>query len=63
MCLLRRSILPAVLGSFFAAAAGAMPIGWAPPIFLAEINPAWSAIGSCLLVAALIFRHSAKFRK
>lgn len=28
-----------------------------------EINPAWSAIGSCILAAALIFRHSAKFRK
>lgn len=28
-----------------------------------EINPAWSAVGSCLLAAALILRHSAKFRK
>jgi hypothetical protein len=28
-----------------------------------EINPAWSALGSCLLAAALIFRHGAKFRK
>lgn len=28
-----------------------------------EINPAWSALGSCLLAAALILRHSAKFRK
>src|ERR1043165_2112079 len=28
-----------------------------------EINPTWSAIGSCLLAAALILRHSAKFRK
>jgi hypothetical protein len=28
-----------------------------------EINPAWTAIGSCLLAAALILRHSAKFRK
>ena len=28
-----------------------------------EINPAWSAIGSCLLAAVLILRHSAKFRK
>jgi hypothetical protein len=28
-----------------------------------EVNPAWSAIGSCLLAAALILRHSAKFRK
>jgi len=28
-----------------------------------EINPAWSAIGSCLVAAALILRHSAKFRK
>jgi hypothetical protein len=28
-----------------------------------EINPAWSAIGSCLVAAGLILRHSAKFRK
>ncbi|MEY2549462.1 MAG: hypothetical protein QOD64_2044 [Verrucomicrobiota bacterium] len=28
-----------------------------------EINPAWSAFGSCLIAAALILRHSAKFRK
>ncbi|HZE14134.1 MAG TPA: hypothetical protein VE086_10270 [Chthoniobacterales bacterium] len=28
-----------------------------------ELNPAWSAIGSCLIAAVLILRHSAKFRK
>jgi hypothetical protein len=28
-----------------------------------ELNPAWSAVGSCLITAALILRHSAKFRK
>jgi hypothetical protein len=28
-----------------------------------EINPVWGAIGSCLLAAVLILRHSAKFRK
>jgi hypothetical protein len=28
-----------------------------------EINPAWTAFGSCLVAAALILRHSAKFRK
>jgi len=28
-----------------------------------EVNPAWSAVGSCLLAFALILRHSAKFRK
>jgi hypothetical protein len=28
-----------------------------------EINPAWGAFGSCLVAAALILRHSAKFRK
>jgi hypothetical protein len=28
-----------------------------------ELNPTWSAVGSCLLAAALILRHSAKFRK
>jgi hypothetical protein len=28
-----------------------------------EVNPAWSAVGSCLLAAALILWHSGKFRK
>ena len=28
-----------------------------------EINPSWTAVGSCILAAALILRHSAKFRK
>ena len=28
-----------------------------------EINPGWSAVGSCLIAAALILRHSAKFRR
>jgi hypothetical protein len=28
-----------------------------------EMNPAWTAFGSCLVAAALILRHSAKFRK
>jgi hypothetical protein len=28
-----------------------------------EINPGWTAVGSCLLAFALILRHSAKFRK
>ena len=28
-----------------------------------ELNPAWSALGSCLIAGALILRHSAKFRK
>ena len=28
-----------------------------------EINPTWSAVGSCILAVALILRHSAKFRK
>ena len=28
-----------------------------------ELNPVWSAFGSCLVAAALILRHSAKFRK
>jgi hypothetical protein len=30
---------------------------------LPEMNPAWSAVGSCLIAAVLILRHSAKFRK
>jgi hypothetical protein len=28
-----------------------------------ELNPTWSAVGSCLIAFALILRHSAKFRK
>ena len=28
-----------------------------------EVNPAWSAIASCLVAVVLILRHSAKFRK
>jgi len=28
-----------------------------------EINPGWSALGSCLVAFALILRHGAKFRK
>jgi hypothetical protein len=28
-----------------------------------EINPAWSAFGSCIVAAALVLRHGAKFRK
>ena len=28
-----------------------------------EVNPGWTAVGSCLLAFALILRHSAKFRK
>jgi hypothetical protein len=28
-----------------------------------EINPAWTAVGSCLVAFVLILRHSAKFRK
>ena len=32
-----------------------------PPI--SEINPMWTAVGSCIVATALILRHSAKFRK
>jgi hypothetical protein len=28
-----------------------------------EINPTWSAVGSCILAVAVILRHSAKFQK
>jgi hypothetical protein len=40
-----------------------MWISGARLVAVPEINPAWSAVASCLLVAALILRHSAKFRK
>jgi hypothetical protein len=38
-------------------------ITWIAATPVPEINPAWTAVGSCILAAALILRHSAKFRK
>ena len=40
-----------------------MPLNVPSFTIVAEINPLWSALGSCLLAAVLILRHSAKFRK
>lgn len=30
---------------------------------ISEINPMWTAVGSCIVATALILRHSAKFRR
>ena len=38
---------------------GVHDISFTPP----DLNPAWSAVGSFLIAAVLILRHSAKFRK
>lgn len=34
-----------------------------PLASIPEINPAWTAFGSCLIAALLVLRHSGKFRK
>jgi hypothetical protein len=62
MYLGRRFFLLFCASSFLAAQAHAFAheITFAPG---REINPAWSAVGSCLIAAALILIHSAKFRK
>ena len=57
----RRFFLLLFLGCILAPAAQAMTPRLAVTAF--EINPGWSAVGSCLLAIALILRHSAKFRK
>jgi hypothetical protein len=36
---------------------------WIAAISGRETNPAWTAVGSCIVATALILRHSAKFRK
>ena len=40
---------------------GITPIAAFTP--LPEIKPIWTAVGSCILAAALILRHRAKVRK
>jgi hypothetical protein len=62
MYLARRFFLLLLASSSLAAQAHALShdITFTP---VREINSAWSAVGSCLVAAALILIHSAKFRK
>jgi hypothetical protein len=63
MYLFRRFVLLALLSPGLASVAQAVPLARVPIMPIAEIHPVWSALASCLLAAALILRHSAKFRK
>jgi hypothetical protein len=69
MCFARRLFLPFVLIVPLATTGHAVTLGLDDARWIAalspirEINPAWTAVGSCLLAAALILGHSAKFRK
>ena len=69
MCLVRRFFLLVLLIAASATTGRAATshydgIAWVAPFpRISEIDPAWTAVGSCILAAALILRHSAKFRK
>ncbi len=63
MYLVPRIVFLCLSGSSVASMADAMPPGWTPILPIAQINPAWSAVGSLLVAGAIILRHSAKFRK
>jgi hypothetical protein len=64
---LRHFSLAALSGLFFSATARAVTfpdtVGNITFTSIPEINPSWSAFGSFVVAAALILRHSAKFRK
>ena len=64
MLFVRRFFLLILLTAVFATASHALPLDW-DSLFtpVPKLNPAWSGVGSCLVAAALILRHSAKFRK
>lgn len=61
----RHFFLAALLGPFFIATAHAVTLDWDTVTWTAGSlrDPAWTGFGSCLVAAALILRHSAKFRK
>ena len=69
MCFARRFSLLFLFIAPFATTGHAVTLGSNGVTWIAafspirEINPAWTAVGSCLLAAALILGHSAKFRK
>ena len=64
MLFVRRFFLFILLIAAFATTGHALPLAW-DGLFttVPKLNPAWSAVGSCLAAAALILRHSATFRK
>ena len=64
MLFVLRFFLLILLTAGFATAGHALPLDW-DSLFtpVAKLDPAWSTVGSCVVAAALILRHSAKFRK
>lgn len=63
-----RLFLPFLAFAMFATTGDAVTSGWNSIMRIAampvgELNPGWTGVGSCILAAALILRHSAKFRK
>ena len=68
MCFARRFSLLVLLLAPFATTGQAMTalgngVSWIAFTPVSKINPAWTAVGSCIVALALILRHSAKFRK
>jgi hypothetical protein len=69
MCFARRFFLLSLVIAAFATTGRAEPlrsdgVTWGAALWpMGEINPVWTAVGSCLLAAALILGHSAKLRK
>jgi hypothetical protein len=68
MWFVRRFFLSSLVFAAFAAPGHAVTPGWNSITWIAampvrELNPAWTGAGSCILAAALILRHSARFRK
>jgi hypothetical protein len=69
MCFIRRFSFLSLLIAAFATTGHAVTLDWDGVTWMAaftpvsEINPAWSAVASCIVAGALILRHSAKFRK
>jgi hypothetical protein len=68
MWFVRRFFLLSLVFAAFATTGHAVTSDWNSITWIAampvrEINPAWTAVGSCILATALILRHSAKFRK
>jgi len=68
MWFVRRFFLLSLVFAAFATTGHAVTSGWNSITWIAvmsvrELSPAWTGVGSCILAAALILRHSAKFRK
>lgn len=68
MWFLRRFLLLSLVIAAFVPTGHAVTSDWDGITWVAatpapEINPTWTAPGSCILAAPIILRHSAKFRK